>query len=110
LHHPRLLRNTIFKNADRFIDGKHPVHYFLQRVDIPQAVKLQITQESSDQLPPPQNTTVLFQVLLQSKGFNVDIIEVVTPSSHKMWIWDTVKQNTQTFKQQSSTREFLHRP
>jgi hypothetical protein len=29
LHHPRLLRNTIFKNADRFIDGKHPVHYQL---------------------------------------------------------------------------------
>jgi hypothetical protein len=67
-------------------------------------VKSQITQESSDQLPPPQNSTVLFtatsseeialqkQVLLQSKGFNVDIIEVVTPSSHKMWIRDTVKQ------------------
>jgi superfamily II DNA/RNA helicase len=80
-------------------------------------VKSKITQEISDKLPPPQNTTVLFtatsseeiialqkQVLLQCKGYNVNIIEVVTPSSHKMWIRDTVKQNLQTFFNLSSNR------
>jgi DNA-dependent RNA polymerase auxiliary subunit epsilon len=104
LHHPHLLRSTICNNADRIIKGERRVDYFLQRDDTPQAVKSQITQESSDQLPPPQNTTVLFttasseeiaaqtRALLQSKGYNVGIIEVVTPSSRKMWIRDTVKR------------------